>query len=244
MNDSLQELSARVGYDTLPRVNSLAEDVRSAARSVDRAADTFSTNPRSVLFGAPAAAPGSWRVGLLPGPLPARRTESTGLKKGRISCHARFTDCCPRAPLRRCCSRSACWLRAALGTPAAISDIRYDFGPPGPAASVGTLPAVKVLEVTAPPVLESDRLMYRLSYADAQQTASYANSHWTMMPSQLLTQRLRGALSSHGTVLTGADGVRAPVLKVDLSEFEQVFDSQTESHAAITARATLTQKAR
>ena len=126
------------------------------------------------------------------------------------------------------------------GTPAVVSDIRYDFGPPSPAASAGSLPAVKVLDVTAPPVLESDRLIYRLSYADAQQTASYANSHWTMMPSQLLTQRLRGALSARGTVLTGADGVAAPVLKVDLTEFEQVFDSQTESHAAISARVTLT----
>lgn len=127
------------------------------------------------------------------------------------------------------------------GTPAAISDIRYDLGPPNPAASAGTLPAVKVLDVTAPENLESDKLIYRLSYADAQQTASYANSHWTMAPSQLLTQRLRGALSSRGTVLTGADGVHAPVLKVDLSEFEQIFDSQSESHAAVTARATLTQ---
>ncbi|MDE1006164.1 MAG: ABC-type transport auxiliary lipoprotein family protein [Paraburkholderia fungorum] len=127
------------------------------------------------------------------------------------------------------------------GNPAAISDIRYDFGPPNPAASAGTLPAVKVLDVTASDNLESDKLIYRLSYADAQQTASYANSHWTMAPSQLLTQRLRGALSSRGTVLTGADGVHAPVLKVDLSEFEQVFDSQSESHAAVTARATLTQ---
>ncbi|MFM0360910.1 ABC-type transport auxiliary lipoprotein family protein [Paraburkholderia sediminicola] len=127
------------------------------------------------------------------------------------------------------------------GTPAAISDIRYDLGPPNPAASAGTLPAVKVLDVTAPDNLESDKLIYRLSYADAQQTASYANSHWTMAPSQLLTQRLRGALSSRGTVLTGADGVHAAILKVDLSEFEQVFDSQSESHAAVTARATLTQ---
>ncbi|WP_345812664.1 MlaD family protein [Paraburkholderia sp. PREW-6R] len=63
MNGSLQELSSRVGYDTLPRVNSLAEDVRSAARSVDRAADTFSNNPRSVLFGAPVAAPGPGEPG-------------------------------------------------------------------------------------------------------------------------------------------------------------------------------------
>jgi phospholipid/cholesterol/gamma-HCH transport system substrate-binding protein len=63
MNVSLQDLSARVGYDTLPRVNSLADDVRSAVRSVDRAADTFSTSPRSVLFGAPAAAPGPGEPG-------------------------------------------------------------------------------------------------------------------------------------------------------------------------------------
>jgi phospholipid/cholesterol/gamma-HCH transport system substrate-binding protein len=63
MNGSLQELSSRVGYDTLPRVSSLTEDVRSAARSVDRAADMFSTSPRSVLFGAPRAAPGPGEAG-------------------------------------------------------------------------------------------------------------------------------------------------------------------------------------
>ncbi|MDR6444626.1 cholesterol transport system auxiliary component [Paraburkholderia terricola] len=127
------------------------------------------------------------------------------------------------------------------GNPAAIWDIRYDFGPPNQAASAGQLPAVKILDVSAPGMLESDKLIYRLSYADAQQTAAYANSHWTMPPAQLLTQRLRNALSSNGTVLTGADGVRVPVLKVDLSEFEQVFDSSSQSHAAVTARATLTQ---
>ncbi|SMG33048.1 MlaD family protein [Paraburkholderia susongensis] len=63
LNVSLQDLSARVGYETLPRVDSLADDVRSAARSVDRAADTFSTNPRSVLFGAPRPAPGPGETG-------------------------------------------------------------------------------------------------------------------------------------------------------------------------------------
>lgn len=133
-----------------------------------------------------------------------------------------------------------------VGTTAPLTEIRYDFGPlPAPApgsasASAAALPAVKVLDVGAPPMLESDRLIYRLSYADAQQTASYANSRWTMMPSQLLTQRLRAALSAHGTVLTGADGVAAPVLRVELGDFEQVFDSQTESHAAVSARATFT----
>ena len=76
MDSSIQELSARVGYDTLPRVNSLAEDVRSAARSVDRAADTFSTNPRSVLFGAPRVAPGPGEAGFS---WPAARAAAPGV---------------------------------------------------------------------------------------------------------------------------------------------------------------------
>jgi phospholipid/cholesterol/gamma-HCH transport system substrate-binding protein len=58
MNASLQEMSSRVGYDTLPKVNSLADDVRTAVRSVDRAADTFSDSPNSILFGPPRQAPG------------------------------------------------------------------------------------------------------------------------------------------------------------------------------------------
>ena len=63
VNDSLQEMTARVGYETLPRVNSLADDVGSAARSVDAAADTFNKNPRSVLFGAVPPAPGPGEPG-------------------------------------------------------------------------------------------------------------------------------------------------------------------------------------
>jgi cholesterol transport system auxiliary component len=132
-------------------------------------------------------------------------------------------------------------LSGCAGTPSALSDIRYDFGPATPPATSGTMPAVKVLDVSAPDPLNSDRLNYRLNYADAHQLASYANSHWTMPPSQLLTQRLRTALSSRGTVLTGADGVRAPVLRIDLQEFEQVFDGRDESHGAVTARVTLLQ---
>ncbi|WP_233828019.1 ABC-type transport auxiliary lipoprotein family protein [Paraburkholderia sp. ZP32-5] len=147
---------------------------------------------------------------------------------------------CPRAAIAALLAFGVLAAGCA-GTSAVVSDVRYDFGPPPQTAAASPLPAVKVLDVGAPSVLESDRLIYRLSYADAQQTAAYANSHWTMMPSQLLTQRLRNTLSAHGTVLTGSDGVAAPVLRVELTQFEQVFDSQTESHGAITARATLTQ---
>ncbi|MFC0398106.1 ABC-type transport auxiliary lipoprotein family protein [Paraburkholderia rhizosphaerae] len=121
----------------------------------------------------------------------------------------------------------------------AMSEVRYDLGPPAPVPNAGPLPAIKMLDVTAPETLGSDRLIYRLSFADAQRTAAYANSHWTMPPAQLLTQRLRNALSARGTVLSGGDGVRAPVLRVDLEQFEQDFDAQAQSHGAVTARATL-----
>ncbi|TDN61840.1 ABC-type transport auxiliary lipoprotein family protein [Paraburkholderia sp. BL10I2N1] len=132
-------------------------------------------------------------------------------------------------------------LAGCIGTRGVVEDIRYDFGPPAPLAVASTMPAVKVLDVTAPESLSTDNLNYRLGFADAQRLASYSGSHWTMPPSQLLTQRLRTALSSRGTVLTGADGVHAPVLRVDLQEFEQVFDGQADSHGAVAARATLFQ---
>lgn len=133
-------------------------------------------------------------------------------------------------------------LLAGCAGPAALPEARYDLGPaPQATTASGSTPVVKVLDVTAPATLASDKLTYRLSYADAQQTASYANSHWSATPPELLTQRLRNVLSERGTVLTGSDGVRAPVLRVDLSQFEQIFDSQTQSHGAVTARATLTQ---
>jgi cholesterol transport system auxiliary component len=122
-----------------------------------------------------------------------------------------------------------------------VPDTRYDFGPAPVAQTASTaMPTIKVLAVGAPETMASDKIIYRLSYADAQQTASYANSHWTMNPSELLTQRLRNALSLRGTVLTGGDAVSAPVLRVDLSEFEQIFDSQTQSHGSVIVRATLT----
>lgn len=127
------------------------------------------------------------------------------------------------------------------GEQAPLSNIRYDLGPAANVATAGTGPALKVLDVAAPESLDSDKFVYRLAYTDAQRTSVYRDSRWTAPPAQLLTQRLRGALSSRGAVLEGTDGVRAPTLKIDLDEFEQVFDGKAQSHAAVTARATLVQ---
>lgn len=132
----------------------------------------------------------------------------------------------------------------ASGPPAAVSNIRYDLGAPALIGTPGNLPPVKVLAVSAPRALDTDAFIYRLKYADAQRTGSYSNSHWTMPPAQLLTQRLREALSARGPVLTGADPVRAPLLQAELIGFEQVFDAPDQSHALVSVRATLSQQGR
>jgi cholesterol transport system auxiliary component len=128
----------------------------------------------------------------------------------------------------------------ALGTPFAASDSRYDFGPatslPAPTAP---FQAVTFFDVRAPRALDSNAILYRLSYVDPRRTAVYAHSHWTMPPALLLTQRLRAALAEQGAVLAGGAAVAAPLLTVDLEQFEQVFDGEGQSHGALTARATL-----
>jgi cholesterol transport system auxiliary component len=129
----------------------------------------------------------------------------------------------------------------ASGPPAAVSNIRYDLGDPTPLGNTMNMPPVKVLAVNAAKNLDTDAFVYRLKYADAQRTGIYADSHWTMSPAELLTQRLRGALASRGPVLTGADPVRAPMLQVDLTDFEQVFDAPEQSHGEVAARVTLSQ---
>jgi len=131
-------------------------------------------------------------------------------------------------------------LAACAGNAAALSDVRYDLGPVKTVSASATLPPLKVLDVVAPTPLDNDGFMYRLGDASLR-SARYANSHWTAPPARLLTQRLRAALAAQASVLTGADAVPAPVLRVDLDQFEQVFDNENESSGVVSARATLMQ---
>ncbi|HKT96886.1 MAG TPA: ABC-type transport auxiliary lipoprotein family protein [Paraburkholderia sp.] len=163
----------------------------------------------------------------------------------------------PRLPrsMQRAAAASSAWLAAlalgallaaCAGNPASINDIRYDLGlqssqgaQAAPAAP-GARPLLKVLAVNAPPPLDNDGILYRVS-SDSQRTARYANSRWTMSPARLLTERLRTSLGAYATVLAGGDAVQAPMLKVELYEFEQVFESPTQSAGVLAARATLMQ---
>jgi len=144
-------------------------------------------------------------------------------------------------------------LAGCAGNAGTVTDIRYDLGlrsaqgasqgaqavPAAPGASHAK-PPLKVLGVIAPPPLDNDGIHYRMNF-DSQRTARYANSRWTMSPARLLTERLRTSLGAQATVLSGSDAVQAPMLKVELYEFEQVFESPTESSGVLSARATLLQ---
>src|SRR5258707_822483 len=98
----------------------------------------------------------------LPGPPPARRNEfQRNIAMSRSINRFSFSGSALTAVLLALGVLAGC-----ASTPSAISDIRYDLGPATQPSSVGTMPAIKVLEVTAPVTLDSDKLVYRLSYSD------------------------------------------------------------------------------
>lgn len=121
--------------------------------------------------------------------------------------------------------------------------IQYDFGP-DPAK--GSAPALRqpllVYDVSAPAWLDSQNIFYRLAYQDAARPQAYADSRWVSSPGELIAARVRGRLaaSGKGGVIHPADGTRAShALRIELDEFNQVFDAPGKSRAVVRLRATL-----
>jgi cholesterol transport system auxiliary component len=124
----------------------------------------------------------------------------------------------------------------------------YDFGPPSPpGAPAAGGPALVLAQVEADGILETPALLYRLGYEDAHQVRPYAYARWSAPPPQLLYQRLREVLGHERTVLDDAaaaalvrrGGERPPVLRVELEEFSQLFDSPSSSRGLLRLRCTL-----
>lgn len=65
LNGTMTNMTARITYETLPRIDALSDEMRSSSRAVDRAADTVGRNPRSLLFGASPPAPGPGEAGFV-----------------------------------------------------------------------------------------------------------------------------------------------------------------------------------
>ncbi|MBS1170822.1 MAG: putative lipoprotein [Burkholderiaceae bacterium] len=120
---------------------------------------------------------------------------------------------------------------------------QYDFGPLRLSAAdrPAKLPAVRLADIDAPAWLEGRAMHYRLSYANEQQVLQFAHNRWQMPPPQLFSQRLKMRIAeAGGMVLSTADsGQSVPVLRIEITDFIQVFDSESRSWSRVTMRASL-----
>jgi cholesterol transport system auxiliary component len=119
----------------------------------------------------------------------------------------------------------------------------FDFGPAVAAVAPAANGAVVVTDVTGSAALDSERMSYRLNYADPLQARAYSHSRWSATPLQLVTQRLKTRIAQSGTKVLGAtdasDGVA--ILRTEVDEFTHSFDSQAQSSGLLILRASLFQ---
>lgn len=149
--------------------------------------------------------------------------------------------------VRRTLTMLALAAGAALGGCAGAPPVTtlYDFGPPPAAAPApaapAPLPALVVADATGPAWLDSQRMHYRLLYADAQQSRPYAHNRWNSPPLQLLSARLKSRIAQSGVKVLSTSDAAAGVglLRVEVDDFSQNFDSQSASSGLLTLRASL-----
>ena len=133
---------------------------------------------------------------------------------------------------------------SSKGTPNAT----YDFGPARPSATAtatpsGSLTALVVTDVTGSTSYDSERIFYRLNYADPLQARSYANSRWAATPLQMVTQRFKTRLAQTGMkVLSTTDATTGvAILRVDVDDFIHTFTGVAQSEGEVAVRASLFQ---
>lgn len=122
---------------------------------------------------------------------------------------------------------------------------QFDFGPAlaatATAAPSGAPAAIVVTDVTGSSALDSERMFYRLSYADAMQARTYAHSRWTANPLQLMTQRIKTRIGQSGArVLSETDAsLGIPLLRIDVDEFVHDFAGVAQSSGQVAVRASV-----
>ncbi len=149
---------------------------------------------------------------------------------------------------------------SVLPKPPVRADV-FDFGPepaeiavPVAATAAAARPGTTAAQELPPLALasvetvglpeSSSALLYRLAYANAQQLQPYTQARWSQPPALLVEQTLREQLGRQRAVLSGDDGLatmlqqgRMPtVLRAQLEEFSQVFESPGRSHALVRLR--------
>ena len=132
--------------------------------------------------------------------------------------------------------------------------VRYDFGLPAPASTASTsavtgTPLVMAKVKATGAIDTSTAIVYRLAYADDRERHPYSQARWSAPATQLIQQRVRDTLSQRRAVLMDDDGATQALvpaalpamLRVEVDEFSQVFDSTSSSRGVVRVRATLTE---
>ncbi|HSW19913.1 MAG TPA: ABC-type transport auxiliary lipoprotein family protein [Ramlibacter sp.] len=117
----------------------------------------------------------------------------------------------------------------------------------GTSAGAMAEPVLVLPEIEAAGSLEGTGVLYRLVYADAQQLRAYGQSRWSAPAPQLVRRTLAERLARDRVVLNPGEAALlsrsgatpAQVLRLELQEFAQVFDSPRQSSARLRLRATL-----
>lgn len=107
----------------------------------------------------------------------------------------------------------------------------YDLGPPANTERQQRKTPLAI-EVRAPLWFDAMGIEYRLAYADVARLREYANARWVGPPAQLIQQKLVQQL---GFVPHGQSRARC-VLRVDITEFSQIFETPETSHSLVQAR--------
>ena len=106
----------------------------------------------------------------------------------------------------------------------------YDFGMPSARLAADGAWSKLALEIKAPYWFDSLNIEYRLLYEDPLKLREYSGNRWAGAPALLLGQRLRQQLGMHGaTSNTAVDCL----LRIEVQEFSQVFDTPQQSRAAL-----------
>jgi len=110
-----------------------------------------------------------------------------------------------------------------------------------PKTAIATLPPMHMADIDAPAWLDGRKMFYRLNYANPLVLRTYAASQWSMPPAQLLAQHIKNHLAQTGDVVMPAThGARdMPLLRLELREFSQHFQSVHESTGDIILHASL-----
>lgn len=107
----------------------------------------------------------------------------------------------------------------------------YDLGAPPAREAADDRPQL-ALEVRAPSWLDSSGIEYRLAYAEPGRLRAYAQARWAGPPAMLVQQRL---LQQLGLVPAGAECL----LRIDIDEFSQIFDTPQNSRGTLRVRLSL-----